>query len=159
MKNLIVFFLGIAILSMIACTTKVNTEADIEAVKNLTEEYDAAINSGDLDSWVSLYTDDAVRMPPNSPALVGKDAIRSVMQSSFEKYTFDIKETTEEVIVAGDWAFARGTYTYTITPKAGGEPIGDDSGKWMAFNKRQPDGSWKIYRNIFNSDLPPSGTQ
>ncbi len=159
MKNLIVFFLGIAILSMIACTTKVNTEADIEAVKNLTEEYDAAINSGDLDSWVSLYTDDAVRMPPNSPALVGKDAIRSVMQSSFEKYTFDIKETAEEVIVAGDWAFARGTYTYTITPKAGGEPIGDDSGKWMAFHKRQPDGSWKIYRNIFNSDLPPSGTQ
>ena len=158
MKNLIVFFLGIAILSMIACTTKVNTEADVEAVKNLTEEYDALVNAGDLDSWVSLYTDDAVRMPPNNPALVGKDAIRSVMQSSFEKYTFDIKETAEEVIVAGDWAFARGTYTYTVTSKAGGEPI-RDSGKWMAFHKRQPDGSWKIYCNIFNSDLPPSGTQ
>ena len=159
MKNLIVFFLGIAILSICACAEKIDTEADIEAVKNLTEEYDAAINSGDLDSWVSLYTDDAVRMPPNSPALVGKDAIRSVMQSSFEKFTFDIKETAEEVIVAGDWAFARGTYTYTITPKAGSEPIGDDSGKWMAFHKCQPDGSWKIYRNIWNSDLPPSDAQ
>jgi len=152
MKNLIVFFLGIAILSICACAEKIDTEADIEAIKNLTDEYDAAVNSGDLDSWVSLFTDDAVRMPPNSPALVGKDAIRSVMQSSFEKYTFDIKETAEEVIVCGDWAFVRGTYTYTITPKAGGEPGPRHIGKWVAFHKRQLDGSWKIYRNIWNSD-------
>lgn len=158
MKNLIVFFLGLAILIIGSCTKKVDIEADIEAIKNLTEEYDAAINSGDLDSWMSLYADDAVRMQPNVPALFGKDSIRSVMQSFFENYTIDLKETNEEVIVAGDWAFARGTYNYTITPKVGGEPS-RDSGKWVAFHKRQPDGFWKIYRNIFNSDLPPSDAQ
>ena len=158
MKNLIVFFLVVAFLAIGSCTKKVDTEADVEAIKNLTEEYDAAINSGDLYSWMSLYTDDAVRMPPNMPALVGKDAIRSVMQSFFENYTIDLKETTEEVIVAGDWAFARGTYTLTSTPKVSGEPI-RDTGKWVAFHKRQPDGSWKCYRNIYNSNLPPSGVQ
>ena len=158
MKNLIVFFLGIAILSMGACAKKFDTEADVAAIKSLTELYDATINSGDLDSWMSLYTDDAVRMQPNMPALVGKDAIRSVMQSFFENYTIDLKETTEEVIIAGDWAFARGTFTYTLTPKSGGELI-RDSGKWVAFHKRHPDGSWKIHRNIYNSDLPPSGVQ
>lgn len=156
MKNLMVFFLGIAILSIGACAKEINIEADIAAIKNLTENYDAAINSGDLDSWMSLYTDDAVRMQPYMPALSGKDAIRSLMQSFFEKYTIDLKETIEEVIVAGDWAFARGTFKYTLTPKAGGEPI-RDSGKWMALHKRQPDGSWKIHRNIYNSNLPPSG--
>ena len=158
MKNLIVFFLGIAILSIGACTRKVDIEADIKAIKNLTEEYDAAINSGDLDSWMSFYADDAVRMQPNMPALFGKDSIRSVMQSFFENYTIDLKETTEEVIIAGDWAFAWGTYNYTITPKVGGEPS-RDSGKWVTFDKRQPDGSWKCYRNIYNSNLPPSGVQ
>ena len=158
MKNLIVFFLGITILSIGACARKVDIEADTKAIKSLTEKYDATINSGDLDSLMSIYTDDAVRMQPNMPALVGKDAIRSVMQSFFENYTIDLKETTDEVIVAGDWAFARGTYIYTLTPKVGGEPI-RDSGKWVAFNKRQPDGSWKCYRNIYNSDLPPSGAQ
>jgi len=158
MKNLIVFFLVVAFLAIGSCIKKVDIEADIEAIKNLTEEYDAAINSGDLDSWMSLYADDAVRMQPNMPALFGKDSIRSVMQSFFENYTIDLKETTEEVIVAGDWAFARGTYNYTITPKVGGEPS-RDSGKWVAFNKRQPDGSWRIYRNIFNSNLPFSGAQ
>ena len=87
MKNLIVFFLGIAILSIVACAKKIDIEADIAAIKSLTEEYDAAINSGDLDSWMSIYTDDAVRMQPNMPVLVGKDAIRSVMQYFFENYT------------------------------------------------------------------------
>ena len=149
MKNLIVFFLGIAILSIGACAKKIDTEADIEAIKNLTEEYDAIINSGDLDSLVSLYTDDAVRMSPNMPALVGKDAIRSVMQSSFEKYTIDLKKTIEEVIVCDDLAFVRGTSTVTFTPKVGGEPI-RHTGKWVTFNKRQPDGSWRIYRHIYN---------
>ena len=158
MKNLIVFFLVIAILSIGACAKKIDFEADIEAIISLTEEYDAAVNSGDLDSWMSLFTDDAVRMPPNMPAVVGKDAIRSLQQSFFEMYTFDIKETTDDIIIAGDWAFVRGAYIYTSTPKAGGEPI-RNIGKWVAFHKRQRDDSWKCYRNIWNSDLPPSGAQ
>ncbi|MFC1693680.1 YybH family protein [Candidatus Latescibacterota bacterium] len=158
MKNLIVFFLVVTFLPIGSCTKKVDTEADIETIKSLTEEYDATLNAGDLDNWVSLYTDDALRMGPNMPTLVGKDAIRDFYQPFFEQSAIDINETCEEVIVCGDWAFVRGTYTYTITPNAGGEPI-RDSGKWVAFNKRQPDGSWRIYRNIFNSDLPPSGAQ
>jgi uncharacterized protein (TIGR02246 family) len=158
MKNLIVFFLVVAFLAIGSCTKKVDIEADIEAIKSMTEKYDATINAGDLDSWMSLYADDAVRMPPNKPALFGKDSIRSMMQSFFENYTSDLKETTEEVIVAGNWAFARGTFIITLTPKAGGESI-QDSGKWVAFVKRYPDGSWRIYRNIHNSNLPPSGGQ
>ncbi len=141
--------IALAMLSFAISCQKQDTEADIEVIKNLTEEYDAAINSGDLDSLVSLYTDDAVRMSPNMPALVGKDAIRSVMQSSFKKYTIDLKKTIEEVIVCDDLAFVRGTSTVTSTPKVGGEPI-RHTGKWVTFNKRQPDGSWRIYRHIYN---------
>ena len=58
----------------------------------------------------------------------------------------------EEVQVAGDWAFSRGTYTLSITPKAGGEEIFID-GKYMTILKRQTDGSWKIHRDIFNSNV------
>jgi len=158
MKNLIVFFLVVVLIAIGSCTSKVDTEADVAAIKSSTEEYDATLKAGDLDSWMSLYTDDAVRMPPNMPALVGKDAIRNFYQPILEQYVIDINETCEEVIVCGDWAFIRGTYTYTMTPKVGGDPS-LDSGKWIALHKRQSDGSWNIYRNIFNSDLPPSGAQ
>ncbi len=159
MKNLIVFFLGIAILSIGACTKKVDTEADIEAFKITHDEFDAAINAGDLDSWMSFYTDSAIRMISNMPALIGKDAIRDVYKSFFEQNAFEGGGLIEEVIVCGDWAFIRGTYTFTVTPNVGGEPIREDLGKWVAFNKRQPDGSWKYHRFIYNSDLPSSGAQ
>ena len=41
----------------------------------------------------------------------------------------------------------------TLTPKAGGEPT-EDSGKWLGILKRQPNGSWKVHRDIWNSDKP-----
>ncbi len=159
MKNLIVFFLGLAILTISSCARKVDTKADIEAIKITQAEFDAAVNAGDLDSWMSFYTDDAVRMPPNMPAWVGKDAIRDGYQSFFEQNTFEGGGLIEEVIVSGDWAFIRGTATYTVTPKTSGEPIREYLGKWVAFNKRQPDGSWKYHCFINNYDLPPSDVQ
>lgn len=51
-------------------------------------------------------------------------------------------------------AFARGTYSVKRTPVAGGETVETD-GKYMTIFKRQADGSWKIYRDIFNSNVPP----
>lgn len=152
MKNLIVFFLGIAILSMIACTTRVNTEADVESIKSMLEKFDAALNASDLDGLMSCFTEGSVRMPPNKPALVGKEAIRDMFQSRFERVTTDLHNTAEEVIVCGDWAFVRGTYIYTSTPIAGGEPSPQHIGKWITIWQRQPDGSWKLYRGIYNSD-------
>ena len=158
MKNLIVFFLGLAILTIGSCTKKVDTEADIEAIKSLLEEFDAALNAGDLDGLMSCFTEDAVRMPPNMPALVGKEAIRDMFQSRFEQYTTEVHNTAEEVIVCGDWVFVRGTHTVTFTLKVGGESI-RDNGKSITIWQRQFDGSWKLHRGIYNSDLPPSGSQ
>ncbi|MEZ4715138.1 MAG: hypothetical protein R2851_03465 [Caldilineaceae bacterium] len=60
-----------------------------------------------------------------------------------------------EVIHGPDVTVARGFYTATVTPNAGGEDIYVD-GKYMSVLKQQPDGSWKLYRDIFNSNVPPA---
>ena len=156
MKKYLISLIVLVLLAGTACQEKIDIEADIEAIKITHDEYDAALNAGDLDSFMSLLTDGSMRMIPNMPALVGKDAIRDFFQSSFEQNAVEVDGLIEEVIVCGDWAFIQGTYTYTITRKVGGEVIRDDSGKWVAFNKRQPDGTWKYHRIIYNSDLPPS---
>ena len=41
----------------------------------------------------------------------------------------------------------------TSTPKAGG-PSTQDKSKWIAALERQPDGSWKVFWEMYNSDLP-----
>lgn len=56
--------------------------------------------------------------------------------------------------MVGDWGFDRGTYHHTMTPKAGGAPI-SGNGKYLWLYQRQPDGSWKLSRVIWNSSDPP----
>ncbi len=65
----------------------------------------------------------------------------------------EVDNIAQDVVVSGDWATVRGTYTATFTPAAGGGPI-SESGKWMSFFKRQSDGTWKVMCNIWNRDTP-----
>ena len=153
MKN-ILFLLGLSILLMSACEKQVDTEADIEKIKNMDKMWDQAVLSGDVDKIMSFYTDDAMRMPPNRPLIKGIKAIRDDHQSFHEKNNMtESKNISEEVIICGDWVIARGTSTETYVPKSGGEPEQDTS-KWIITYKRQSDGQFKIHHEMFNSDLP-----
>ncbi len=130
---------------------------DVAAIKSVADQYVTATNAGDAAAVADLYTDDAILMPLNAaPAVVGKEAIQSASQALFDQVTLKLTGSTEEVEVAGDWAFSRNSYTATLTPKAGGEPT-EAKVKCLVIYKRQPDGSWKNYRSSWNSDLPPPG--
>lgn len=129
-------------------------KAEVEAALNsLREAYVTATNAGDAAGVANLFAEDAMRMAPNAPAEVGREAIQSGLQASFDTYANNLTASTDEIEVAGDWAFSRGSYTITLTPKAGGQPT-EDAGKWLNVSKRQPDGSWKITRHIWNSNNP-----
>lgn len=133
---------------------EIDAEAVTATVNEIWSQYSSSLNSGDNDAWLSLWTDDGIQMPPNSPPVIGKEQIRARNQAALDQFTVDIEITNEEVRVAGDWAYARGTYTATLTPKQGGEALFID-GKYMTILERQPDGSWKIHRDIFNSNVAP----
>ena len=130
--------------------------ADRAALEAIAKEYEAAFSAGDVEALVALHADDAIRMPPNAPPVVGKEAIQAAYQTTFDEFAAKITLSLEEVEVAGDWAFVRGTSPVTVTPKAGGEPL-EDEGKYLSIRKRQPDGSWKIFRTIWSSNNPPPG--
>jgi ketosteroid isomerase-like protein len=53
--------------------------------------------------------------------------------------------------VSGDVAVIWGTYT--TNPAEGEEGI-TAAGKWVALVEREADGSWKVVRNIWNTDSP-----
>ncbi|MFQ5889195.1 MAG: YybH family protein [Gemmatimonadota bacterium] len=126
------------------------SEADVEAISALLERWDGALDDRDVEGLLSLYAGDPVAMPPNEPALIGAEAIRSWLQAFFEQGVLEADLWTDEIQVAGDLAYGWGTYGLTVTPGAG-QPL-TDSGKWVAIFQRQPDGSWKAARNMWNSD-------
>ncbi len=127
---------------------------DVAAIKALNLTAKAAFDAGDAAALADIFAEDAIFMPANEPALVGKEAIQSWIQTIFDQFTFKYTSETLEVDVAGDWAFERSTSAFTATLKAGGEPVFEDNTKDLSIYKRQPDGSWKVYRNISNSDRP-----
>jgi ketosteroid isomerase-like protein len=53
----------------------------------------------------------------------------------------------------GDVAYARGSYSMKIAVPGAPAPV-DEKGKYVEIWRRQADGSWKLARDIFNSDLP-----
>ncbi len=137
-----------------AAPEETDEEAVTEAVLANWDEYEASILAGDPDRWIALWAEEGVQLPPGNPPVVGKEAIYERISADLE--TFEYSEfviNNEDVEVNGDLAFARGIYVVTLAAKEGGDPISVD-GKYMTIMRQQPDGSWKIYRDIFNSNVP-----
>ena len=127
------------------------TEADIAAIAAMHEPFTAAMLARDWDSFLALYTEDTVVMPPHSPALVGRAAIREWAEALPPVTAF--VGTIDEVAGHGDMAFVRGRFEMTLDIPGVPEPV-TDVGSFIEIRERHPDGRWLLARDIFNSDLP-----
>ncbi len=127
--------------------------ADMEAINALRQEYVAAYNASSVERLIITMTDDVVLMPPNEPGVTGHEAVSSRYAAIFEQFTAELTVSSEELEVLGNRAFDRGTFTITLTSKAGGEPT-EDNGKYIVILQKQPYGSWQIARHIWNSSNP-----
>jgi len=130
---------------------KVDDEADIAAINELYKQATLACSKGDVELYLSLFTEDAVVMATEFPALIGKEKLRPVFEGLFSLFNLELPYTVNEVKVHGDWAFARSSFNYSMTLKEGGETT-TRTGKELDILKRQTDGSWKIYRECWNYD-------
>jgi uncharacterized protein (TIGR02246 family) len=126
------------------------SDADRAALEGTAQAFASAARAGNWVAVAALYTEDAVLMPPNAPAVEGRSAIQAFFTSLPPVTAFDLK--TVEIDGRGDLAYVSGNYAMTITPP-GGTPV-NDTGKFLEIHRRQPDGSWPLHRDMFNSDVP-----
>lgn len=129
---------------------------DPAPINALRDQFVAAFNAGNAAEVANIYTDDAILMLPNEPAFEGKQAIQAGFQALFQNNsdnTLRLTMTAQEIQIAGDWAYERGTSSMTITPKAGGKPI-EDSRKYLVIFKRLSGGPWKAHRDTDSSNYP-----
>jgi uncharacterized protein (TIGR02246 family) len=141
----------LAVLFVSGCQQKVDTQADVEAVKSVVEQNFTAFNDGNVDGFLQVATEDAIYLPPNNPPLIGKEAIRNWY--NLDILYIDCNLSMKDVHVSGDLAVARQITTCTMKLK--------DSGKPVMINKpftnlnvlrKQSDGSWKISHAMWNQD-------
>ena len=132
-----------------------STESFADAINAIMREYEDSRNAGDIDRWMRLWADDGIQMPPEAPANVGKEQIRTANKAFRDAFELDMTIKNEECHADGNLAFSRGTYTATMSPRSGGEEVFID-GKYLTILMRQSNGSWKILRDCFNSSVPSS---
>lgn len=126
------------------------SEADVQAIRAADAAAVAAIAAKDWAGWAASFTEQGMILPPNTDAVTGRDGIQA-WAAAFPPFT-DFQGQIEEVEGVGDLAYVRGTYSLTITPP-GAAPI-PERGKYLYVARKQPDGSWKVVRDMWNSDLP-----
>lgn len=131
---------------------------DSQAIRQQIDGFVNAFNRADADAAAAfLLTEDAVGMPPNQPAVIGKAAVREWWMEGFRVATSRLGLSSEELRVLGDWAIGRYTWTMETRAAAGGATA-TDNGKGLWIWRRQADGSWKNAMSIWNSDNPVPGT-
>lgn len=123
--------------------------ADQSTIRALTERFVQLMLAGNLDGLVTLYTENAVLMPPHHPEVQGRAALRAFL-GSFPRIS-SFRATAHEIDGRADLAYVRGSYAMTLHPEGAADPVKDE-GKFVEIRRRQPDGSWLLAVDIFNSD-------
>ena len=158
MKPTVTSLATVVALTLAACDTteppRPTLEEDLAAIAAFNERYLRSINEEDIATLSSLTTEGHIMLAPNRPPIIGKAANDEANGRAFERFDFDETWTPVETVVSGDWAHQRGTFTVVATPKAAGDRR-ETSGNFLRIYQRQPNGEWRMIRDMFNSDHPP----
>jgi uncharacterized protein (TIGR02246 family) len=127
---------------------------ELANVRGFLAHVQESFNSGKLDEFMDDFTDDAMQVSPNNPDTIGKSAIRAVYDAALASNDIKVNFNTQEIEVAGDLAYERGTYTLRVSSKADGKLLANIENRHMHIMRRQADGTWKTWRMMTNSAAP-----
>ena len=116
-------------------------------------QYSGSLLAGDAARWIALWDVNGVQLPPDSPMVTCTEDLRNGLAQGFAYGGFksmEIKIT--KTFVDHDFGYATGNYTYEWVSKDGKTRENYD-GKYQTIFRRQADGSWKIFRDCFNSNV------
>ncbi|UCD37000.1 MAG: DUF4440 domain-containing protein, partial [Fidelibacterota bacterium] len=109
----------------------------------------AAINTGETVERARFFSDDALILPNGGNPIHGREAIRNMFAAG-QDALFRIRD--REVLdmnISGDLAYTVNAYDYAYyTPDE--EPVWYPT-KNIHIWKRQPDGSWQLHADLWNS--------
>ena len=127
---------------------------DIEAIRALQAQWNAAVEGSSVDGYMAVLDPEIELLPTDAPPIHGKEGYASMLEGVFATDTFEIEvKDSGTVEVAGDWAWARYDYVIHRTP-IGGDVTFSSERKFLDIMRRQPDGSWGVYRHIWNYNTP-----
>jgi uncharacterized protein (TIGR02246 family) len=133
-----------------------DNEAKIKAaVENRYHDWLAAANKKDAAEMTNLYDDSAVLLPKSEEPVLGKAAIGEYYKKLFANpqfVPFTLKSDWNSFHLAGDVAIATSVFEGDATRN---EKQIHFRGKNFLVWRKQADGSWKIFRFMYDEIPPP----
>lgn len=142
--------LSITIAAGCGASSTVNLSDEEAAIRKTDADWLAAAASHDLNRVLPFWSDDATILVPDTPAVVGKEAIRKYVADSFATPGFSITWKTEKVEVSqsGDLAYSTGIDRISLNGPDGKSLT--EVGRGVAIWKKQADGSWKCVVDVMS---------
>lgn len=133
---------------------------DRKEIPTIPERFVQRALEGDWDGLAELYHPHAIQMPPDQPAVEGREAIRHALARTFGTEggvrLEDISLSIREAEGAGDLVYVWATYRIKMSVTVGGEEVSiEQYGPYINILRRDDEGRWCIYRQVYNRDHPP----
>lgn len=123
-------------------------------IEQAATRFSDAFNRGDVLALAAMYDTGGVVLAPNAPPMHGRQNIEALWAGARQQGFKTLNLVVDSVEpISGNFAIDLGRYTLVIQPPGQAETT--DRGKYMVLWKRQADGSWKLYRDMFNTSMPP----
>jgi len=120
------------------------------AIEATISGYFTALNHGDVDAVLKLYTGDPVQLPFLLPSIVGTEAVRKNYENTFQQIRFQMHTTIQELVqMSPEWAYVRTDSAGMFTPVKTGKEAAATFHELFLLQKSS-DGTWHIARYSFS---------
>ncbi len=142
--SIIAFSLGII---SVGIAFAVISNSDEAKIRELIFAYQIALNNEEIEKISTLYSKQAIFMPPEIPAIHGVEEIVLTYEYLFSQFDFELEFDIKEVVISENFAYVRSNSEGTIKSSETEE----DSKNQEIFILIKEGKDWKISRYMFNS--------
>ncbi len=125
------------------------SNSDEAKIRELISVYQIALNNEEIEKIPTLYSDQAIFMPPEIPAINGVEEIVHTYEYLFSQFDFELEFDIKEVVIAENFAYVLSNSEGIITLES--SETEETSKNQEIFILIKEDANWKISRYMFNS--------
>jgi uncharacterized protein (TIGR02246 family) len=117
--------------------------------RTVIEAYEQAFNKDDVAACLALFTEDAQILPQHGPIVSGRQSIEEFLKAQMTPVVLFNTES-DMTLVREDMAVEQGHYSVRDLRRGSDIEMGKYLHVWRNVN-----GTWKLYRLIYNTDVAP----
>jgi len=125
------------------------SNSDEAKIRELISGYQIALNNEEIEKISTLYSEQAIFMPPEIPPIKGVEEIVLTYEYIFSQFDFELEFDIKEVVISENFAYVHSNSEGTITLES--DETEETSKNQEIFILIKEGDDWKISKYMFNS--------